>query len=195
MICGAATNAEVALEEIAIFQPDIAILDIRVEGAKTGVWLGNQLEIPFIYLTAFNDVETIKKAIVTKPVSYLVKPFNKNDLFIAVELAVGKIKSTHQIIIKDRGQNKIVLEDDIMYVKKEEHYLALYLTNEKKITRFKIKEFLEETTSSNFIQVHRSYVVNKNYVTAFNRKEITIGNERIPISKTFVEGVLKLLSK
>jgi len=90
-VCGAATNAETALQDIALLKPDIAILDIRVKGKRTGVWLGNQLEIPFIYLTAFSDLETIKEAINTKPISYLRKPFNNKDLYIAVELALSKI--------------------------------------------------------------------------------------------------------
>ncbi|AUC86175.1 hypothetical protein CW731_13195 [Polaribacter sp. ALD11] len=193
-ICGMATNAETALREIEELQPDIAILDIRVEGLQTGIWLGNQLEIPFIYLTAFNDVETIKKAIKTKPASYLVKPFNNNELFIAVELAISKIKKTAQIIIKDRDTNIKILEEDILFVKKEDHYLALNLVGSKRLIRASIKDFLEQVNSSYFIQVHRSYAVNKNHVSAFNSKEITINTHKIPLSKTYLKDVFDEIS-
>ncbi|SKB77162.1 two component transcriptional regulator, LytTR family [Salegentibacter holothuriorum] len=193
-ICGMATNAETALTEINLVKPDIAILDIRVEGSHTGVWLGNQLDIPLIYLTAFNDVDTIKKAIATKPTSYLVKPFNNKDLYIAVELAVSKIENKAQIIIKDKDKKVILSEEQILFAKKEDQYLILYLKDSEKLIRSSIKDFLEQMNSSSFLQVHRSYVINKDCVTAFNNKEITIHNKNIPISKSFVKEVLEEIS-
>jgi len=193
-VCGMATHAEIALKEIELLKPDIAILDIRVEGVQTGIWLGNQLSIPFIYLTAFNDIETIKKAITSKPAGYLIKPFNNNDLFIAVELALSKIKNTAQIIIKDKDRNIVVLEEHILFAKKEDQYLTLYLKDSEKLIRSSIKDFLEQINSTSFLQVHRSYVINKNYITAFSNKEITIHNSSIPISKSFAKEVLEEIS-
>ncbi len=193
-VCGMATNAETALAEIGILQPDIAILDIRVEGLQTGVWLGNQLDIPIIYLTAFNDVETIKKAIATKPASYLVKPFNNKDLYIALELAVSKIKNKARITVKDKGKKVILSEEQILFAKKEDQYLILHLKDSKKIIRSSIKEFLEQMNSSSFLQVHRSYVINKKSIAAFNTKEIIINDSSIPISKTFAKEILEEIS-
>lgn len=193
-ICGMATNAETALAEIALLKPDIAILDIRVEGPQTGIWLGNQLDIPLIYLTAFNDVDTIKKAIATTPTSYLVKPLNNKDLYIAVELAVSKIKNKAQIIVKDKDKKIILSEDQILYAKKEDQYLILHLKDSEKLIRSSIKDFLEQMNSPSFLQVHRSYVINKDCVTAFNSKEIIINNSRIPISKSYAKEILEEIS-
>ncbi|WP_194852316.1 LytR/AlgR family response regulator transcription factor [Nonlabens antarcticus] len=189
-VCGMSTNAETALREIAVLQPHIAILDIKVEGSQTGVWLGNQLDIPIIYLTAFNDKKTIKDAISTKPSSYLVKPFIESDLYIAVELAMDRIKNSSQIIVKERDKNIIVSGQDILFAKKEDQYLSLHLTDSKKLIRSSIQQFLDKINSSSFIQVHRSYVVNKNHVTAFTNKEVTIEEYAIPISKTFAKDIL-----
>ena len=193
-VCGMSTSAEIALNDIELLKPDIAILDIRVEGGQTGIWLGNQLSIPFIYLTAFNDIETIKKAITSKPAGYLIKPFNNKDLFIAVELALSKIKNIAQIIIKDKNRNIVVLEDHILFAKKEDQYLTLYFKDSEKLIRSSIKDFLLQLNSTSFLQVHRSYVVNKNYITSFSNKEITIHNNSIPISKSFAKEVLEEIS-
>ncbi|MEO9571247.1 MAG: response regulator transcription factor [Polaribacter sp.] len=193
-VCGTATNAKKALEEIEFLKPDIVILDIRVDGKETGIWLGNQLNVPFIYLTAFNDVNTIKQAIKTTPTNYLVKPFNNKDLFIAIELAVSKIKNASQIIIKEKDKNIKILESDILFAKKDDHYLTLYLKDSKKLIRSSIKGFLELVKSNSFIQVHRSFVINKNYVSAFNIKEIIIEDNCIPISKTYAKAFLKEIS-
>lgn len=188
-VCGMASDAETALKEIKVLQPDIAILDIKVEGMKTGIWLGNQLTIPVIYLTAFGDGTTIKNAISTKPAGYIVKPFKANDLFIALELAVNKIGSVSQVIVKERNKNIVVRGKDILYAKKEDQYLKLYLKDSQKLIRSTISDFLSEINSSSFIQVHRSYVVNLDHLTGFNAKEIIIDNISIPISKSFSKEV------
>ncbi|GGW77113.1 LytR/AlgR family response regulator transcription factor [Salegentibacter mishustinae] len=193
-ICGMATNAETALGEIAFLKPDIAILDIRVEGPQSGIWLGNQLDIPLIYLTAFNDVDTIKKAIATTPTSYLVKPLNNKDLYIAVELAVSKIKNKSQIIVKDKDKKIILSEEQILFAKKEDQYLILHLKDSEKLVRSSIKDFLDQMNSPSFLQVHRSYVINKDCVTAFNNKEIIINNSRIPLSKSYAKEILEEIS-
>jgi len=193
-VCGMATNAATALEEITLLKPDIAILDIRVAGTETGIWLGNQLDIPFIYLTAFNDPKTIKSAIKTKPSGYLVKPFNTHDLYIAVELAMSKIINPSQIIVKERDKNIRIASQDILFAKKEDQYLILYLVDSEKLIRSSIKAFLDQVQTTSFIQVHRSFVVNKKHITAFNTREITINDNVIPISKSFVKEVSEVLT-
>ncbi len=189
-ICGMSTDATTALKEIEELRPNLALLDIKVDGKETGIWLGNQLDIPIIYLTAYNDNKTIKNAVDTNPMGYLVKPFNAQDLYIAVELAVSKLKSKPQILVKEKDKNILIYEKDILFAKKEDQYLVLYLKNSEKLIRCNMKDFLEMLSSKSFLQVHRSYVVNKDYMTAFSSKEITVSDTIIPISKSYVKNVM-----
>ncbi|MDP5100053.1 MAG: response regulator transcription factor [Nonlabens sp.] len=189
-ICGMSTDATTALKEIKKLRPDLALLDIKVDGKETGIRLGNQLDLPIIYLTAYNDYKTIKNAVTTNPMGYLVKPFNAKDLYIAVELAVSKVKSKPQIVVKEKGKNILIYEKDILFAKKEDQYLVLYLKNSEKLIRCNMKDFLEMLSSKSFLQVHRSYVVNKDYMTAFSSKEITVSDTIIPISKGYVKNVM-----
>lgn len=194
-IVGVETNAERALEKIKLLQPDIAILDIRVEGEKTGLWLGEQLTIPIIYLTAFSDKKTIQKAINTKPISYLSKPFNNNNLYIAVELALNHVTSQKEITVKHKNVNIKIRINAIMFAKKEGHYLELYVANSDavKLLRASVNEFLEMVSSDNFVQVHRSYVVNKQYVNQYSIREIFINDKKIPVSSTYAKEILDQL--
>src|SRR5690606_3356469 len=62
--------------------PDICLLDIRL-GEENGIDFGKVLDerkIPFLYITANNDIQTIKLAAITNPQSYLSKPINEKDL-------------------------------------------------------------------------------------------------------------------
>jgi len=183
-VCGMQTHAEKALTEINKLSPDVAILDIRVEGEKTGLWLGKQLNIPIIYLTAFSDSNSVKEAMGSNPVSYLQKPFNDKDLFIALEMVKQKLKSQKQIFVKENNYTIKIVVDSILYAKKEDHYLHIYTQNGVKMIRSTVKEFLQKV-NKNFIQVHRSYIVNINHVEGFSSKKVQVNNTEIPLSSTY----------
>ena len=192
-VCGVETNAERAYKEIKELSPDFAILDIRVEGDKTGLWLGEKLDIPIIYLTAFSDAKNVKEAAKTSPVSYLQKPFNDKDLFIAVELVKAKLVDAKEIFVKEKNYAVKVILDDVLFAKKEDHYLVLFTHKTKKMMRATTQEFLNQATTD-FIQVHRSYIVNKKFIKAVSLKTLLVGEHEIPISKSYQETVKEFLS-
>ncbi len=192
IVVGMQTNAEKALKEIHKLSPDLAILDIRVEGDKTGIWLGNQIETPVIYLTAFSDDKNIKEAINTNPIAYIQKPFQDKDLFIALELVKAKLSIKRKIVVKEKNLSVKIDIENILYAKKEDHYLILHTHSGKKIMRATVQEFLNQVTDD-FLQVHRSYIVNKNFIAAFSTKIIKIADVEIPVSSSFVHTVKKEL--
>ncbi|NVK52154.1 MAG: response regulator transcription factor [Flavobacteriaceae bacterium] len=193
IVCGMETHAERALKEIQKLTPDVAILDIRVDGDKTGIWLGNQLEIPIIYLTAFSDSKNIKNAVKTNPITYLQKPFKESELFIALELVKAKLKTKRKIVVKEKNISVKIDVENIVYAKKEDHYLKLYTHTGSKMVRTTVGNFLNQVTDD-FLQVHRSYIVNKSFITGYSAKVIKIGDEEIPISSSFADNVKQELS-
>ncbi|MBW4694123.1 MAG: response regulator [Lyngbya sp. HA4199-MV5] len=93
-VLGFATRATAALQQIAADQPDLILLDIRLQGEADGISVAEQVrdrfQIPFIYLTAYVDDETLERAKRTRPSGYILKPFKQNDLRVAVEMAVAR---------------------------------------------------------------------------------------------------------
>ena len=84
-----AINYEEALETIKEDVPDLAILDIQLGGRRDGIDLAWKIKedysFPFIFLTSNADAATVERAKKVAPPSYLVKPFNKDDLFTSIE--------------------------------------------------------------------------------------------------------------
>lgn len=91
---GLATNAMSALEMARSDQPDIALLDIRLKGPKTGIWLAEQirdeLEIPYIFMTSFSDRESVTLATSTLPYGYLVKPVDYDNVYTSIATALAR---------------------------------------------------------------------------------------------------------
>ena len=87
----ASTGAE-AIELAAKHKPDLILMDIVLKGEMDGIEAANKirsiLKVPIIYLTAYADDGTVKRAKITEPFGYLVKPYNEKELQIALEMAL-----------------------------------------------------------------------------------------------------------
>jgi PAS domain S-box-containing protein len=93
-IVGVATNGADAIRIAKEKQPDLILMDIRIEGQMDGVEVANEIglyyEIPIIFLTAYSDDLTISRVIKTKSFSFLLKPFNERELSSNIEIAINK---------------------------------------------------------------------------------------------------------
>lgn len=73
---------------------DIVLMDIRLAGPVDGIQaaqtIREQCDIPVIFLTAYADDETIRRANLTEPFGYLLKPFETTQLRTVVEMALYK---------------------------------------------------------------------------------------------------------
>src|SRR3984885_8608429 len=89
--CGPAINYTEAMEMLEHQRPDLLLLDIQLAGKKDGIDVAQKLnelyQVPFIFLTANSDAETIDRAKKVRPHAYIVKPFTKEELFAAIEIA------------------------------------------------------------------------------------------------------------
>lgn len=193
-----AKNAKEALEVLATQKVDLAILDINLGEAETdGILLGqiikDKYNVPFIYLTAYENYEIIDRAVITSPYSYLTKPFKNVDLITAVGLAIRQAglnenkPQSQTIIVKDKDYNVELLTDEINYVESKGNYVAFHTNHKVYTLRSTIRNVLELLPASSFIQVHRAYVVNKSKIEKYNSKNLVIQNLLIPVSKIYFD--------
>lgn len=87
---GIAASVAEAQESIQKNKPDLVIVDIRLKGKLSGIDIARKLRadnIPFIYLSANANQTILEEAKTTEPYGFLVKPFRKKDLLVALEIA------------------------------------------------------------------------------------------------------------
>ncbi len=93
-ICGIADSARIAVDMARQLTPDLVLMDVVLKGPVDGVQaaaeLGASHPTPVIFLTAFNDLATVKRAAVTGPYGYVTKPFQIFELRAAIEVALHK---------------------------------------------------------------------------------------------------------
>ena len=87
------SSGEKAIEEVEKSQPDLVLIDIvlkgEIDGIETAERIRENFDIPIIYLTAHSDNQTLKRAKITGPFGYLVKPFVDSELRGAIETVLS----------------------------------------------------------------------------------------------------------
>ncbi len=89
-VCDIAASVATALKIIERERPDFVLLDIFLEGTRTGIDLARilrQKQIAFVYLSANSNTETLEAAKATYPYGFLIKPFRERDVLVMLEIA------------------------------------------------------------------------------------------------------------
>ncbi len=93
-------------------------------------------------------------------------------------------KKVEEIAVILNNKSKVYLKE-LKYIKSDGNYLEFVTDDKRIIDRNKIKAILEQLPP-NFVKVHRSYIINKNFVSAVNRSNVILQtNINIPLSRTF----------
>jgi DNA-binding LytR/AlgR family response regulator len=210
--CGPAINYTEAIEMLNN-KPDLLLLDIQLSGKKDGIDVAEKVNelypVPFIFLTANSDVETIDRAKKVKPHAYIVKPFSKDDLFAAIEIAFNNFTGNNansnpsattswqgkdHIFIKDGHIFRKIYLQEILYLESNANYVTIHLLSQKKVmVRSTINDLIEQIDQKNFIRVHRSYSVNSKMIEDILPTEIVMQGISIPIGKSYKDDLFKAL--
>jgi DNA-binding NarL/FixJ family response regulator len=95
-VLGIAHTGERALDKISSLHPDLCICDIHLGTGMSGIdvaeVLSSKYQIPYIFLTSFDDDKTIEEAERHSPYGYIVKPFQDRTLLATIKIAWSNYK-------------------------------------------------------------------------------------------------------
>lgn len=212
--CGPAINYTEAMEMVDTEKPDLLLLDIQLAGKKDGFDVAEKLNesnrIPFIFLTANSDVETIDRAKKVNPHAYIVKPFTKEELYAAIEIAFNNFVGTTRngaepekisvqpaasfLFVKDGYAFKKIFFDELLYLESEANYVVLHLTSQRKVmVRSTIGDFMDRLEAKRFVRIHRRFSVNIHFIEDVFPNELALQGQKLPIGKSYREELLTLL--
>lgn len=184
LVCGIYYSGEDFLKQTK-WDFDIAIVDIFLSDKITGLDIAEKLNErlkPFIFLTANQDKQTLRAAARLIPQAYISKPFQQNDVQAALEIISHglmpkiQVRTTHGI--------EEISSGDIIYIQSDGVYVQIHTTTGKITQRKLLKEIQDELPAS-FMRVHRSYLVNTQYIEKRTATTLTLRGEVIPISRNY----------
>lgn len=197
-----ATNAEMADQIVASHQLDLLLVDINLgEKQKTGTDFMLELikhkPIPHIYITANADEKNIKAASATFPEGFLEKPYTQQSIQASISIVLRKIDK-NKITVNLNNKKIIININEILFVESENNYVNIFLDNGQKcVERISLRQLFGKLTT-NFVQIHKSFVVNIDVIDVYSGSQITIKDHTLPIGRNYknqfkekMEGLLR----
>jgi DNA-binding LytR/AlgR family response regulator len=130
-----------------------------------------------------------------EPISYILKPIDKDKLEEAIVRAYKKT-STKKLVIQTPSSLNSISFEDILYIEIYNKTLTIHTINDQIELTMTLSSILKKLPSDQFIQCHRSYIVSFNAIQSIKRYEITLkDNSIIPVSKLYYKNVQDELLK
>ena len=96
IVAGMVSTGEAAIEHMQRERPDLAMMDIRLEGRMDGIKTAqiarDQFGVPVVYMTAYTGTLAFQCVLGTDPRTQLSEPFTKQEIKAAIELALSQAK-------------------------------------------------------------------------------------------------------
>ncbi len=111
-VISSVSTAEEAIALAGQLRPDLVLMDIRLRGKLDGIAAAEEIYttygIPSIYLTAYADDCTVERAMETAPFGYILKPFKRSDLLLAIKVAIQRHEREQTSTAQTRRYNAML---------------------------------------------------------------------------------------
>ncbi len=204
-VVGTATSVATAQRLYENARPDLALLDIRLQGEKSGLDMARFIQqqarpIPFIFLTSQFDKQTLEAAKSTYPAGYLSKPIQRASLLSTIEIALHNHERSSSmdadIKLVERSKHYIVPVSEILYLQSEHIYVRVYLrTGQEILQRGSLGDLLRQLPGKQFLQVHRSFVVNTRMVSRYDQDFLFVDEVAIPVSRSRKKALERVITQ
>lgn len=188
---------------------DIALVDIDLNGTRSGIEIGTMINslyrLPFIFITGITDATIITEAVKAKPAAYLVKPPNAATLFACIQTAIqnyntqqyGSLNSRQEasfFFVKTRNKLKRLDWQDVVLLSSADNYTIITLADKtehaiRSSLAMTLKFQIPQQLHDNFLQVNRSEVVQIDYITEIDEDELITAVKTIGITKAYLKDV------
>jgi two-component system LytT family response regulator len=218
-IAGECTNGFDAVKMVKEMKPDILFLDIKMpklDGFDVIELLGD--DTPFIvFVTAYDEYAI--KAFEARAVDYLLKPVKVERLAKTLDQIEERIHSKYilplETIIQDHQKNNLPLKriliregskihiipaSSIFCIEAQENYVSIHTKEGSYLKNESMSNLISLLDNKVFCQVHRSYIINVNYLSKIEHyskdsREAIMKNEKtIPISRSGYSRLMELLA-
>ena len=107
-------SGEESFEKIKKLKPDLILMDVMLKGTMDGIEAAEQIRsrfhLPVVFLSAYSDQEILDRAKIAEPFGYIIKPFDTQDLYVAIEITLYKHKAEMKLQKKHDELEQLVVQ-------------------------------------------------------------------------------------
>lgn len=193
------TDAFEAIPYLQQNKVDLLFLDIKMPDIS-GIELIHILQkVPMVvFTTAYSEYAV--KGFELDAIDYLLKPFSLARFTKACNKALeisqlSKESTPDFVFLKTGYEEEKVFFDDILYIEAEGNYMSFILKNKKLLSRQNISETLGFLPSSQFVRMHRSYIVAINKIQKITRQAVWIAGKEISVGASYEDKLVEIREK
>ena len=196
-VLGVASSKAAAMIAMELQRPTLVLMDINLEGEWEGIRLAKTLrsdyDTPCIFITAYDDLETINRAVEAQPLAYLVKPVDRGTLTANLRIAYAKLmanKQPTQPLVVSMGKEQVTIElDKLLYVEAFANYMELHFHDGLKTILRTTLSHLSTQLPEQFIRIHKSYIVNRQYLTRITHVRAMVSDKVLPVGRAYYQNL------
>lgn len=180
-----ASSFEEAKKKVESIPFHLIFLDVNLKGISAFELLSFiSAESRIVFVTAYSEFAI--QALRSRAFDYLLKPVKPDELRHCLhrlirELNFGNEESSLQI--KSHGLTHIIPLAEILYLQGDGPYSTIIGTKEEYTTARTLKSF-EEELSTHCVRIHKSFLVNRQYIKAYTREKLFLHNQQcLPVSR------------
>lgn len=178
---------------------DLLFLDINMP-KLSGIGFVRSLPNPplFIFVTAYPEYAL--DGFEVNAVDYLVKPVSFERFRKSVNRAmermaqISNLATSHIMVRADKKKYRLEFSD-ILFLEAQGDYVKFVTGQKSLMVHGRLKEFTEQLSANNFVQIHKSYAINILKVNYVEGNSVKINEHRLPVSLNFKEQLLIKLEK
>lgn len=205
-VTGAFVNPVESLEHFKTHIINLLFLDVDMP-VINGIDFLKTLSDPPPCIMVTAHPEYAIDAFDVQAIDYLLKPVKPDRLDKAIQrvLELQEIKSkavqysmhfeNDFLMIKEGTVLNKVNIADILYLEALTNYTKVVTVQKKYITLNNLKSFLDNLPQKRFLRIHRSYAVAVDKIQGVYKNELLIGEQRLPLGKTYRQEVKKLFTE
>lgn len=184
-------------------RPDLVFLDIEMPHVSGMDLLASIPNPPKVIIVSAYEQYALK-GYELDVVDYLLKPVSFDRFLKAVNKACAQYEKENKespaiadeyIFVKSDKQLKKIVLRDILFVESMENYVIIHTSGSKEIVYTTLKQITDVLSPADFLQVHRSYVVNVCHVKTIEGNMLDVGGHKIPVARNQRNQVFDVLVK
>lgn len=143
--------------------------------------------VMIVFVSSKNNL--VFKTFVVKPFYFLRKSNYKKDLIYLFEMLDNYLKKNTLISLDSRATKVHIPIDSIIYIESREHQLSIHSKKDIYYDSSSLSTFLSKISNTNFVQIHKSYIINLDYLKGINKSEVLLfENTRLPIGRKYKDS-------
>ena len=195
-----AVKAFLALEKLEV---DVLFLDIQMP-KMTGLSMLKMMEKPPLTVLTTAHREFALEGFELDVLDYLLKPISLERFLKTVNkvrrakkpgLSATATQASNHIFIKANRNFVKVAFSEIVYIEALKNHVKVVTKDNMLLTLTTISDFYEKLPKTDFIRVHRSFIVNRSFIESFGTTEIALPSKVVPIGRSYKDEVRLVLDE